>query len=288
MRAPQSAYSFLVLRYVHDVVSSEFVNIGVVLYSPDFPFLGARFSSSYSRIADFFGGVDGSNYRSIVRHLQESVEQAAEYYCKGLPLSEMPLSIEKFAASILPVDDSALQFSPQAGGGLTANPEKTLQELYVRYVELHIERPDRQRRDDSQILSIFKTPLRENRVLSQLRAKTIESPVYTWEFPLAWKNGVWNVCEPISFDLAEGSSILEKANHWVGRATSLKRSNIDFKMFLLLGRPSKPELWKAFSLAEAILQEVPVEHEVFRDDRTRSFAERVVEELREHPQEAFQ
>ena len=33
----KTAYSFVVLRYVHDVMIGEFVNIGVTLYAPDAP-----------------------------------------------------------------------------------------------------------------------------------------------------------------------------------------------------------------------------------------------------------
>ena len=30
-------YSTIILRYIHDVVTGEFANIGVVLYAPDQP-----------------------------------------------------------------------------------------------------------------------------------------------------------------------------------------------------------------------------------------------------------
>jgi hypothetical protein len=285
MKVPASAYSFSVLRYVHDVVSAEFVNIGVLVYSPSQRFLDIRCSSSYSRTARFFGGIDGTHYRALVRHIEDSVAQIADYYCNSLSFSELPSSIEKVAEMVLSPDDSALQFSPRVGGGVAGDMEATIRRLYERYVELHIERSERQRADDDHVLMTFKSPLRERKVLPQLRAKRIESPVYSHEFPLAWKNGVWNVCEPISFDLVEGGSIVEKANHWAGRALTLKQqSQIDFKMYLLLGKPSSPDLFGAFANAESILRGMPVDHEIFRDDRASSFADLVTEELREHPQ----
>ena len=37
-------YSTIILRYVHDVVTGEFANIGVVPYAPDQRFLEARLS----------------------------------------------------------------------------------------------------------------------------------------------------------------------------------------------------------------------------------------------------
>jgi len=34
-------YSFTIVRYVHDVVGGEFVNVGVVLYAPDQDYVDA-------------------------------------------------------------------------------------------------------------------------------------------------------------------------------------------------------------------------------------------------------
>jgi hypothetical protein len=58
-------------------------------------------------------------------------------------------------------------------------------------------------------------------------------------------------------------------------------------MYLLVGKPSNLDLWADFARAEEILRDVPVEHELYRDDRARSFADLVTEELREHPQGAI-
>jgi hypothetical protein len=41
----KTTYSTITLRYLHDVVTGEFFNIGVVLYSPEQRFLEARFTT---------------------------------------------------------------------------------------------------------------------------------------------------------------------------------------------------------------------------------------------------
>jgi hypothetical protein len=46
---------------------------------------------------------------------------------------------------------------------------------------------------------------------------------------------MWHVFEPVSFDLVEAGSMLEKANRWVGRATNLRDSAEPFKLHLLVG-----------------------------------------------------
>ena len=44
------AYSFSVLRYVHDPVTQEFINIGVAVFSPEAKYLRAICTTSYGRI----------------------------------------------------------------------------------------------------------------------------------------------------------------------------------------------------------------------------------------------
>ena len=46
----KTTYSTITLRYVHDVVTGEFANIGVVLYAPEQRLLEARFTQSYERL----------------------------------------------------------------------------------------------------------------------------------------------------------------------------------------------------------------------------------------------
>ncbi|MBP6600902.1 MAG: DUF3037 domain-containing protein [Verrucomicrobiales bacterium] len=44
-------YSFCFLRYVHDPLSAEFVNVGVVLWAPQSRYLGYQFPLNYRRLS---------------------------------------------------------------------------------------------------------------------------------------------------------------------------------------------------------------------------------------------
>ena len=65
MRTP---YSFSVLRYVHDPVTQEFVNIGVALYSQQVGFLRAICTTRYARITQMFTSIDGNRFRQLARY----------------------------------------------------------------------------------------------------------------------------------------------------------------------------------------------------------------------------
>lgn len=46
-------YSFCFLRYIHDLLSAEFVNVGVVLWALQSGYLGYRFTSRFRRLSRF-------------------------------------------------------------------------------------------------------------------------------------------------------------------------------------------------------------------------------------------
>jgi hypothetical protein len=113
-----------------------------------------------------------------------------------------------------------VQFS-HAGVGLSHDLEKTVTELFDRYVDRYATTADSIRRDEDVWRSSFKEPLERRDVTAYLMPKRIIAPNYDYEFRRAWKNKLWHLYEPVSFDMVDGGSMVEKANRWVGRATSL-------------------------------------------------------------------
>ena len=47
-------YYYQLLRYIHDQFTGEFVNLGIVVYSPEQQFLKAKVTQRYSRITSLF------------------------------------------------------------------------------------------------------------------------------------------------------------------------------------------------------------------------------------------
>ena len=278
MRLP---YSFSILRYVHDPVTGEFANIGVALYAPEAKYAGAICAAHCGRLSKMFGQIDGERFRQITRYVQNRIEETGERLRSELPFPELPKTIESLVARVLPPDDSAIQFS-LAGGGFTSDPEKTLNELYQRYVERYASRPSYPSRDDDEVWKVFRKPLEEQGVIKLLKPKRIVAPNYEYEFKEAWENEVWHAYEPVSFDLVEPTSIVEKANTWVGRITSLAESQEKFKTYLLLGEPHEEKLRSAFTKARNMLHKMPCEHEFIRETEAEDFAKHLKAEIGEH------
>jgi len=270
-------YRFFALRYVHDAVTQEFANVGIVVYSEPARVLKTKLTTQFRRLSAMFGGIDGESFRSAIRYVQSRLDEAAE----EIRTSMFPGGDARaILARVLPEDASALQFHP-IGGGLTEDLDETLQSLYSRYVARYTDRGQSQSRSDEDVWRAFRDAFESRKLTSALEPKTITAPDYEYEFARAWRNGVWNVYEPVSFDLADSSTILDKANGWLGKATTLRRSPEEHQIFLLVGGPHREGLETAFSRAQNILRLSP-DLTIVPEDQAEQFAARLAREMAEH------
>ena len=47
----KTTFTYTVLRYVHDIATGEFVNMGVALYAPEAKYISAICSARYGRLS---------------------------------------------------------------------------------------------------------------------------------------------------------------------------------------------------------------------------------------------
>ena len=59
-----SEYRFFALRYVHDAVTQEFANVGIVVYSELARVLKTKLTTQFRQLSAMFGGIDGESFRS--------------------------------------------------------------------------------------------------------------------------------------------------------------------------------------------------------------------------------
>ncbi len=271
----KTTYSTITLRYVHDVVTGEFANIGVVLYAPEQRFLEARFTPSYERLNAVFLKIDHLHFRGLMRYLANRFDEIAADIRDGLHLAPVT-ALKEMVRQVLPPDDSSLQWS-EPGGGFTEDPAATLDELFKRLVERYVAGAEQVSRSDEAIAKPFKTRL--GKKAEKLSEKTIETKDYQYDFRFAWKNDIWHLYEPVSFDLIDPGSIREKANKWLGRGVALHDSREKFKIHFLLGEPRREETKQAFENALHLLGKIPGHTELVRENQLEQFAEHVAEEI---------
>ncbi|HTG45986.1 MAG TPA: DUF3037 domain-containing protein [Verrucomicrobiae bacterium] len=118
---------------MHDVVTAEFVNIGTVLYGPEQRFLKARFAKSCQRLKAMFLQIDHLHFGELMRCMEDGFERMDAQIQNSAAVPPAS-SLAEMVKRILSSDDSSLQWSKE-GGGFTDDPEKTLKQLFNRFVE---------------------------------------------------------------------------------------------------------------------------------------------------------
>ena len=71
----KTPYTYTVLRYVHDIATGEFLNVGVALYAPEPRFINVLCRTTYKRLRDVFPSLDGDSFRSAMRHVMRCFEE---------------------------------------------------------------------------------------------------------------------------------------------------------------------------------------------------------------------
>ena len=115
---------------------------------------------------------------------------------------------------MIPHDDAALQWS-LSGGGVTVSPSLELETLFQEAVARHYDSVDEARRDDATIYrEFYSRAFKAPAVKPYVSEHEVTARFATHVFPQAWKNGVWNVYQPLSFDLKRSENIRHKAHQW--------------------------------------------------------------------------
>lgn len=273
-------YSYTVLRYMHDVTTAEFVNVGIVLHAPSEGDLRVRTRHTIGRIKDVFPDLDRQAFIAAMTAIERGVRAVAkELATAGMFPAEGDAAT--LARRALPLDYSSLQWSP-IGAGLTDNVEKTFERLYSRFVSRYDEHATRRRSDD-EVWRPVRDLLLERKISVPLEKKEIIGKTDVISFDRTWKNGVWHAYEPLSLDLADSDGIKDKARRWLGHLAAVADSPSDpFKVYFILGKPRGSDLLPAYENAKAILSCAPGRPSIYEEDEINLLVSSIEDEYRAH------
>ena len=279
----KTAYTYTVLRYVHDTATGEFVNVGVALCAPEVGYAGAVCRPTYGRLSNFFPGMHRDWFKSLMRYVESTFETFGDKLREELSLEGKPQNVMEIALKVVPKDDSTLQWSPM-GSGLTENPSAILEKIYTRMVATYDKETSPGGRNDEVVWRKYRKDLEDKHVLSHLAPKVIVSRNQDdeFEFQHAWQNRQWHCVEAVSFDLQEADSIKTKALRWLGQISSIQDSAEPFKTYFLLGEPQLERLKPAFIRAQNILNKIPGQKEFIREEESAKFAEQLASDIQKH------
>ena len=123
----RKAFQYTVLRVVPHVERGERINVGVILYSPERKFLGARIGVNADRLRAIAPDLDVD---ALERHLR-SLQAVADGDPDGGPIAHLPQS-ERFGALSAP--SSTIVQPSEVHTGVCEDGSNELDELFARLV----------------------------------------------------------------------------------------------------------------------------------------------------------
>ena len=278
------AYSYTILRYVHDVAAGEALNVGIVMYAPSAGFLRGETRKTTGRLKQVFPDLDRHAFVEAMRAVDRAL-RSIDRQVTVSPLLESHGDARTHALKLLPHDDSALQWSA-VRSGLTAVPAKTFARLYERYVARY-DRRTANRRSDDDVWRPVRVKLAERDLHPPFEPKVVAGPQDRIVFEKAWKNGRWHAYEPVSFDLADADGIKDKARRWRGHLSAVADgSDQEINLHFVVGRPQNTSLLSAYWTAKQILHGAPFATEVVDEDEVDAFVDHLEDEYQAHQREA--
>jgi hypothetical protein len=275
----REAYSYTVLRYVHDVMTGEFVNVGVVLHATGE--LKSKFRTTHGRVANIFPGLDEKAFKDALRAVSNAVADLAKKESTAGLFQTKPDAL-KLARKVMVSDDSSFQWSPP-GSGVTRDLEATVLQLYDRFVMRHDKRSADARRVDADVWKPVREKLEELNVLDKFGTQTFHGSLDDITFKHAWKNGIWHAIEPVSLDLSDEDAIKGKAHKLRGHLDSVAQGLLEqFSLNVVIGKPSNPDLFGAYQAAKKILENSDVVPHVYEEDAVDELAEKLADEIKAH------
>jgi hypothetical protein len=274
-------YYYQVLRYVHDQFTGEFVNLGVIVYSPEHDFLKAKMTNRFSRITSLFPEAKGRFIVDSARLLENRINQ--KIAPQLVQLFHPSTNLEQITSSILKRDDSALQLT-SVQKAVDIDLKAAVNYLFESLVNKYL--PDEggaKRLNDEEVWrKKYKDYFDKHKVSDRLTSHTITTPNDVFPFEKAWKNEIWHCYEPVSFDLKREETVKEKVYRWVGKINELNHSSEEVHLTFLASIPRKHQ-----SLANFVKTSLQIENRtihvdiVFESDAER-LAKQIALEMQEH------
>ncbi|WP_345719871.1 DUF3037 domain-containing protein [Qipengyuania sphaerica] len=276
-------YSYSILRYVHDVVTGEFVNVGIVMVAPGngtaAPRVLSAFKDQIQRLRPMFPDIDRKAFRAAIAAVRSNAGKVAKQVQKGGLFKEG--DARTVATQMLPHDGSSLQWS-EIGTGVAKDLDREFARITERMISNYFQHKET-RRTDEEVWKPVRQALLEREVKIDLEPRVIEGEIDTVEFQHSWVNGQIHAYEPLSFDLADASNIRDKARKWRGNLdAAADGATSPFKAYFIAGKPSQLNLMDAYNSALEILRQASTSPEVYDEAEIDVLVAKIEDQVRHH------
>jgi len=263
-------YSYCLLQYHHSQLLGEVLNIGLLVYFPEYKRLDFIFPDKLIRLKFAYPNVPEKTIKAYFKFFTRRVIEL-NLHPEIFSDYELSNSLEQFVnKELIASDSSALQFGNYRTAVLyTANLEHIKNQLYNTYFSVFQIQDDGYKRiDESHLLIQYKSLIKEyihqdktiagsNRFHYDFTVETSKDSKLT--FDIAWQDNKrqLHLVKPISFDLTRTDAIDRKAYQYYGQFTKLQQEAMDkdYQFDVIVAKPHHKSSFAAYEKAVKLLQE---------------------------------
>ena len=270
-------FTYVPLRFFPDVTTGEFVNVGIVVFSPDVAFFGGAFSVPVHRLKALAPTVNEWAVQESVNAIADWVAHTrAKVARSGVPRGFQ--TVLQLARGALPSDDSGLQWGP-IGSGTANDMQVELRHLFNHFVIRRGESEGRSRPDDAVWLR-FRDQFQRLRLIELMEPVRLSAHGNVLDLQYTIRHSRRHCFVPVSLDWPTAEVLREHAYAVLGRFAAVRATTEPHHVHFLVGMPASPALRDAAQEALRILHACPFENESVSEDLAEEFVERVAPELR--------
>jgi hypothetical protein len=270
-------YSYVPIRYVHDVISGESLNLGVLVYAPEAGILELKTDTRLARLSHAFANFDDDVHRIALQDLKKEIFRLYQTRCgPQLSIEGRPADAGLVMQSVWP--DLGTQYTfGETAFGIADDPKKAAERLYRRLVASQA--PTTTMAETEQDRDLWKKvaarPLRERGISSRLTPRTVQTPIGPIKFAHTVQGKRLNIVQALSFDLSSSEGITKKAEQWLGRLHNLAGVVDVGHIAILIGRPKAPARMGVYRAASEMLRGIKARQEIYDDTAVGEFVSKV-------------
>lgn len=211
-------FTYSILQYRYSAALQESLNIGLVFHFPSegkFHFV----LGDIQRIKAAYPNFDRSLILQYIKQIENGIQKSSNLFEN---LSEQSLFREYLHKNLLRSDDTALQFTEPTR---VINTHSTAKETVSAYARLLLpsivakEQPQLRKNEQFVIRNFTQIVSKINKgaeqKLKQPQILKAESG-FPLKFDYSWQNGTLNLIKPLSFDVLDENTIIDKTEKFIG------------------------------------------------------------------------
>ena len=273
-------YQYQLIQYIHDHFTKEFVNVGIIVYAPEWQFLKCKIVKRHTRIKALFPQVDGRFVDKVLKSLDTNIKLKSGELGTLFSSSDQ---LEKITSNILAKDNSGIQLNP-VKYGLDVDLDVALNDLFNELVEKYMPPVSRKKSltDNDVWQKKYKEYFEELNIADRLGVFALKTTNDTFEFDKAWKNDIWHCYQPVSFDLIEKEAIKDKVYRWFGRLNELQSAEEELHLTFLTSTSKNHKDLEEFIKEYLTFNHKGLKTEIVKESEAKKVAKHVKEMMEAH------